>query len=418
MIRPDNSFEDKLKSLGLHMGFKNLERKDSPHQRIPIDKVIDGYDEITRFGNTYLTEKIYPGGYNHGQIPIDINTNIEVISEWGNLSPATINMDQIIFMDTETSGLARGTGTFAFMIGLGYFQENDFKVVQLFMKDPSHEMSLLDVFDRILDPFQVIVTFNGKSFDIPLLLNRHIINRIPLPFENKDHWDILQLSRKLWRSRLPSRRLADLELSILGLSRGSEEIPGWLVPEIYKEYLNTGDARPLAGVFYHNAVDILSLACIFLHSAKLLNNALSDKDINHLDLISIARLLEDMNRTDDAIMLYERSIELELPPNLHLQTLMRYAQLMKRRGNWVKSIKLWELASGYASADPCIEIAKYYEHKNRDYDNAIKWTLLAQKYIEDNPGTVAGVELPIINHRLERLEKKLKNPQVNTEKNS
>jgi uncharacterized protein YprB with RNaseH-like and TPR domain len=406
----DKSFEHRLKTLGLQIGFKNLKVNESHQKRVPIEKVIDGFEEITRFGHTFISNQTYPGGYQHGAISIDESTNIEIISEWGNRSPSKVKMDQIVFLDTETSGLSRGTGTFAFMIGLGYFKDNDFKVIQLFMKDPSHEMSLLDVFDRIIDPFQVIVSFNGKSFDIPLLRTRHILNRIPLPFETMDHWDILQLSRKLWRYRLPSRRLADLEVSILELSRSSEEIPGWLVPEIYKDYLKSGDARSLAGVFYHNAVDILSLACIFLHSADLLNSALSNKNVHTLELISIARLFEDMNRTDDAITLYERCIELDLTQDLHLQTLMRYALLMKRAGNWGKAIELWEIASKYSS-DPCIEIAKYYEHQSYSYENAIEWATLAQKHIEEDTGAIKGVELAEINHRLQRLEKKLRNRQ-------
>ena len=140
------------------------------------------------------------------------------------------------------------------------------------MRDPGQEAALLAALDQWLAEFDVIVTFNGKSFDVPLLNSRFLMNGITTPFERYEHVDVLQIARKLWRDRLPSRALGELEKEIIHFYRTGDDIPGWMIPQVYFDYLRSGDARPLAGVFYHNVIDILTLAALFGHIGAMLND--------------------------------------------------------------------------------------------------------------------------------------------------
>jgi uncharacterized protein len=160
-------------------------------------------------------------------------------------------------------------------LGLVSVLKQVFRLIQLFMRDPGQEQALLASLARILAPFKVIVTFNGRGFDVPLMKARHVMNGIPHPFDNLEHIDLLPVARKLWRNRLPSRALKSLEVDILQLPRTAEEVPGYLIPEMYFDYLRSGDARPLSGIFYHNGMDILSLAALFNFVNDLLVDPLS-----------------------------------------------------------------------------------------------------------------------------------------------
>jgi len=267
----DDDLREKLKALGMHFGAKNLKPKiTAPAFR--IEDVIPAREEVTQMGTTLVYEEVYPIDYLHGNIRLASMDNYEFIAKWANIDAFEgSGAGSLLFLDTETSGISRAAGTFVFLVGLGFLKPDGFHILQIIMSDPHLEAALLAALARFTEGFRTVVTYNGKSFDIPLLENRHILHRIPSPFENLSHIDLLHLARKLWRNRLASRRLGDLEQSILQLRRGKEEVPGWLVPEIYKEYLHTGDARPLTGVFYHNAVDVLSLAALFIYIARVLN---------------------------------------------------------------------------------------------------------------------------------------------------
>jgi uncharacterized protein len=179
-----------------------------------------------------------------------------LISQWAK-DPAlrTCHFRRFAFLDTETSGLTGGTGTYAFLIGAARFIDGKFVLRQFFMRDPAEEPRCWKGW-----PFsgssQALITFNGKAFDAPLLTHAYL-NRIPFPIKGYSHIDLLPLARRLWRDRLESRALKYLEEHVLGLRRTSEEVPGYEIPWLYFDYLRTRDARPLAGVFYHNAMDVV-----------------------------------------------------------------------------------------------------------------------------------------------------------------
>lgn len=370
------SLFNKLKSMGVQIGTGKIQPVEKPQRSsFGIETVIDGRDFPTVFGQTFLIEQQYHNEYIHGRIPLCSQHEMDVLSNWGRtpriLQPGGEN---IVFLDTETSGLASGTGTFVFLVGIGYQTPRGFELVQFFMRDPNQEAALLAALDQWLAKFNVVVTFNGKSFDIPLLNTRYQMNGLSSPFTGYEHLDILQIARRLWRDRLPSRALGELEKEVVQFYRTGEDIPGWMIPQMYFDYLRSGDARPLSGILYHNAGDILSLAALTGHIAEMLNNPLGQAVDYGLDLAAIARLYEEMGDLEMAAVLYERSLEMgDLPEPFFFKTMQRFALLRRKTGDWEKAVILWQKAAEHGEINACIELSKFYEHRQRDYNAALSW---------------------------------------------
>ena len=223
------------------------------------------------------------------------------------------------------------------------------------------------------------------------------------------HLDLLHLARRLWRDRLPSRTLKYIEENILGLPRTDEEVPGYEIPYLYFDYLRSRDARPLAGVFYHNNMDIVSLASMLNHMNHMLAQPL-DRGIDHgLDRIALAKLYEDLGRWDMAAAIYEHGLEEELPEADFSKAVKRLSILQRRRGDINSAVDLWMKAAQDGHIYAHIEIAKHHEHRLRDPDTALQWTLSAQKIVEENdelPEYMRKYWLDEVEHRRQRLEKK------------
>lgn len=391
------SLNDKLKSLGVSLGGTPKLEKPAANSFL-IENVVSGSDLNTIYGKTFQTHQVYPEDYLHGDILLCATSNLDTLTRWAKIpahSP-TLEASDFIFLDAETSGLAGGTGTYSFMVGLGFFTANNFQVIQLFMRDPGQEAALLAALTHYVSNYKGVVTFNGKSFDIPLLNGRHVLNGLTSPFKEMFHIDLLPLARRIWRNRLDDRSLKNLETQILGLTRTQEEVPGWMVPELYFDYLKTQDARPLAGVFYHNLNDIVSLAALFKYTSRLLLYPLENPNTNSLDLIGIARLYEELGLLDVAIQVYEQSLLQGLPEDFFVQTVMRYADIYRKRNDWPAVLTLWERAADYKCIEACIELSKYFEHHEKNYPTALNWvergleklfsfqiTLSKQKYWQD-----------------------------------
>jgi uncharacterized protein YprB with RNaseH-like and TPR domain len=403
------ALSERLKNLGVHLGAQDL-RPSKKNDEWAIERVISGYDHSTRFGSTFVVENSYPPDHKQGQVGIFADLNLNILSCWAD-EPGVerINPEEIVFMDTETSGLAGGTGTNIFLIGLGFRTSAGFRLVQLFLRDPSQEQAFLASITAFLEQkFKVVVTFNGKSFDMPLLRSRHILHTIDNPFNSLIHLDLLPLARRLWRNRLPKRSLKDLETEILRMPRTEEEVPGWMVPDIYFDYLKNGDARPLVGVFYHNAMDIVSLAALLNHVDYLLENPLDNPETPALDLAAIARLYHEIGFGNKAITLYDESLKQGLPLDIHLHVLSRAADLSRQMGEWNKALAYWEQAVDFHQIEACVALSKYYEHQVRDISLSIHWAEKAFLLLSDRPkgsrdSTIWGKDL---SRRLERLKHK------------
>jgi uncharacterized protein YprB with RNaseH-like and TPR domain len=400
---------DRLKSLGVKIGAKDLPIP-QPGKSFPVEDIIAGRFLAIGNGVTYLIEEDFPDSYNHGEVELHIATKPQIIAEWaGDVRIADQDPETLVFLDTETSGLAGGTGTFAFLVGAGRYTKDGFHLVQFFMRDPLEEPSLLLALEEFLAPAQTIVSFNGKAFDVPLLNTRYTMQGWKSPFKNLAHIDLLHLSRRLWRDRLPSRTLGNLEVQILHASRTDDEIPGWMIPQIYFDYLRAGDARPLKRVFYHNAMDVVSLAALLNYTSSLLEDPLSKHSGEYSDLAAVARLVEDLGHIEKAICLYEDCLKEELPEETYNATLSRLAFLHKRSNNYPAAVPLWEQATSRNQIYAYEELAKYYEHHTQNLDAAMSWTMLALDYIgssssQDPYSTQWKIEF---HHRLERLQRKI-----------
>jgi tetratricopeptide (TPR) repeat protein len=276
------------------------------------------------------------------------------------------------------------------------------------MRDPAEEPALLEGLIDFLAPCEALVTFNGKSFDAPLLSTRYRLHQIPIPFKNYSHLDLLPLARRLWRDRLESRALKYLEEHVLGFTRSSDEVPGYEIPWLYFDYLRTGDARPLAGVFYHNAMDVVAMAALLAHMNDMLESPYDGKVQHGLDFVALGKLLEDLGHLDEAARLFERGLEFGLDESDFGVAVKRLSILQKKRGDMEQALRLWEQAAGRGHIYAHIELAKYHEHKMRDAKTSIKWAKSARKLAEkaDLPAYIRTHWLTEIDHRLSRLTRK------------
>lgn len=403
------SLSDKLKSLGVKVGASNLSREATPRE-YEIDKVVDGTYRASLTGETFVAEQTFDGGYRHGHASILPAVPFDALAAWaGEPRFLELPLESYAFLDTETSGLAGGTGTYAFLVGVGRFVQGVFCLEQFFMRDPAEETAMLEALAGYLAPVQALVTFNGKAFDAPLLFTRYALHNIPCPFAGYAHLDLLPLARRLWRDRLPSRALKFLEENVLAAPRTSEEVPGYEIPYIYFDYLRSRDARPLKGVFYHNAMDVVAMAALLSHVTSILADPFSEMVEHGLDVVALAKLYEDMGQWDMAARLFERGLEMELPEADFWLAVQRLSRLQKRRGDLETALGLWERAADKGHVYAHVELAKYHEHQRRDYVQAIKWTHSAVELVStlDIPRYVYNHWMEELTHRLERLDEKL-----------
>jgi uncharacterized protein len=402
------SLADKLKALGVKVGTSDLPAP-APDRQQGIDSLVAGSFHETRRGEVYVAEQTFTSDYRHGLASIVPALPFTVIAQWAN-DPhiEELPLTSLAFLDTETSGMAGGTGTYAFMVGVGRFIEDRFQLAQFFLRDPSEEPALLEGLTDFLAPCRALVTFNAKTFDAPLLRTRYTLHHIPNPFADFAHIDLLPLARRLWRDRLPSRALKYLEENILGLPRTSEEVPGYEIPWLYFDYLRTGDATPLKGVFYHNAMDVVAMAALLTHVNELLTDPFSGRVEHGLDFVALGKLFEDLGRWEEAAKLYERGLESNLTEADFGVAVKRHSILQKRRGDVLEAIRWWEQAAERGHIYACIELAKHYEHQHRDVEQAMHWTLAARELVneQDMPPYVRHHWLAEIEHRLSRLERK------------
>lgn len=400
------SLSDKLKSLGVKTGPGPAPPPPLPRATCPIEQIVPGRACATPCGEAFVVETDYPQTYQHGCAPLRVTPPPQIIAEWAREPRlSTLEPGRFVFLDTETTGLVGGTGTYAFLVGVGRCDGDRFRVAQFFMRDPAEEPALLAALAESLRPCAALVTFNGKAFDAPLLNARCVANRRTLPLTSVAHLDLLPLARRLWRDRLPSRALGRLEAQILGAARTGEDVEGWLIPELYFDYLRTGDARPLKGVFYHNAMDVLAMAALFGHVARLLEDPLNAEEGS--DLVAMGRLHEDLGYIEAAVRLYERGLGTTLPAPVRGDAVRRLSSVRRRTGDLPAAVQLWREAAQGREVYAHVELAKFYEHRQRDCREAERWTRAALALVDLLPPEARGPWRAALEHRLKRLRRKM-----------
>ena len=402
---------ERLVRLGLRRSAASIP---PPRRRGPsIEQVVVGEVAQTESGECFRAEKSFPLEYLHGSLSL---ASLLGQSPWAAAGLARdqrlrdLDFRQAAFLDTETTGLARGTGTYVFLVGVGYFTDAAFHVAQFFMRGLEEERAMLQVLADFLDPFRAVVSFNGRAFDLPLLRTRFTLARMSLPLTDLPHLDLLFPARRLWRARLDSCALSSLEAQILGLRRDNSDVPSWQIPTLYANYLRTGDAQEMASVFYHNQQDVLSLVVLAGHMCQLFTDPWADSPVCAADLYSLGRIYESLALLDRAEQAYRAVLKGSFPQDIGDQALRHLSFLLKRQERREEAAELWwrAVASG-RHLYPYVELAKHYEWRVKDCAQAAEITRQALNRLEiAPPGPRRRRAQGDLHHRLARLERKMK----------
>lgn len=277
------------------------------------------------------------------------------------------DLHRAVFLDTETTGISGGAGTAAFLVGVGFVRDDRFVVRQYVMRDYEEEAALLAALADDLRGYRHLVTYNGRTFDLPLLETRYRLCRTRYPLGRAVHLDLLAPARRLWKERLVSCRLQSLERSLLALER-HEDVPGEEIPRIYFDYVRRRDGRALARVLEHNRLDVVSLAAVAVLASEWVHE---DHAEDPRDLFSLGRVYESAALYERSEALYRRVADREAGP-LRVRSLVRLAVRARRRGDHAEAFRLWTEAADGGSARAWRELAVHHEHRSRDLGAALE----------------------------------------------
>jgi uncharacterized protein YprB with RNaseH-like and TPR domain len=403
---------DRLKRLGVSRGTQDLKPR-ARRRGQSIEELLPGKVTVTHDGSFFLYRESYRHDYHHGHHALAdlLDHRAEVPARLAH-DQRLSNLDfrRVAFVDTETTGLAGGTGTYAFLVGVGVFEDERFTVHQFFMRDYHEEPAQLHAVGELLDGLEAVVSFNGKSFDMPLLETRFIMNRQPPRLSDAPHLDLLPVARRFWKYRLESCALSSLEAEVLGVCRTQADVPGWLIPSLYSDYARSGDAREMPRIFYHNAQDILSLVTLTARMCDLLVTPLPwDAHLPGDDLYGLGRFLHELGEADRAEAAYAQAARSCQLPGVREMAMRDLATLLKRQERREEALPWWErLAEGHGAVYACEELAKHFEWHDADLPRAVAWTQQALALVQAwPPGLKRREAMADLEHRLERLERKL-----------
>ena len=306
-----------------------------------------------------------------------------------------------LFLDTETTGLAGGTGTMAFLIGLGWFEEGHFHVRQILARDFGEEKAALAYLADVASRKKFLITFNGKAFDVNLLTTRFIMNRLKSELNLLPHLDLLHPSRRILGHRLANSRLCTLEAEVLGVEREGD-IPGWEIPQRYFDWLKSRDGRLLAAIFEHNRLDVISMSSLTMHLTEILMAQESVQNATADDYLAAARLLLNRHDLEGAAKIFN-IFQGQTCGELSSLSKKQLSHLYKRTGRWQEAVQIWQemAAEKPVEFSAISELAKYLEHRVHDYHQA---KLLVDEALgEDN--VFSEEERESLSHRLARLER-------------
>ena len=377
-----------------------------------LHHLLPGFWQDTPSGRVFVVEQRYELEHRHGRLMLGraLETPLHLWARIGR-QPALAGVDprRVAFLDIETTGLAGGTGTLAFLVGMGHFLDGHFRLRQYFLGSLGQERALLRALSDYLSEFEAVVTFNGKSFDLPLLQTRLRLSRLPVDLTELPHLDLLHPARRLYRDRLDSCRLSQLEQWLLGLTR-VEDVPGAEIPSLYFRYIRTRRLRALLPVFQHNALDVLSLVTLTVHLTRLFGG---DARLTGPDRLALGRDCEADGLHDEAVAHYGGALALELRPADRDECQRRLSLLYKKLGRWEEAVALWQAIAARPdnrALFPLLELAKYHEHVTRDLASARLITerallLLERHHARMGYGPVAA-ERAALTKRLTRLEER------------
>jgi uncharacterized protein YprB with RNaseH-like and TPR domain len=411
-----------------------------------LEALVPGQEIENAAGHCYVSTTAVPLGETRG----GFNLSQAIGAAPATLAPfhpdlaldAIDDLASAAFVDTETTGLGGGAGVYAFMVGVGTFEAWDeevaidngqssivkhvpgnpthFVVRQFFMRHPGEEAALLAAVAGVVNGKRLAVTFNGRGFDLPLLRTRYRQNRPLLPErersvalfeEGHPHLDLLLPARRLWRKRLQSCRLINLEQMVLGLHRSEDDVPGALIPQLYVDYMRTQQAGEMQRVFYHNREDIVSMVALAHQLVEAYAAPLDDGcELYAEDLLSLAAC--HLRCGDEALAerAYRLAVKTAEADGTRAEIFAQLSGLLKRQARWSEAADLWQLwlsSVPGADATPFVELAKYCEWQIGDLEQAEMWAAWALHNVEAAPvyQRVPG-QLADLQHRLSRIRRK------------
>lgn len=372
----------------------------------PIEKLVRGEVLSTPEGETFLRKEQFPAHFQYGEMtlldllyiptyPAHLLSKDERLKE--------LDFRKALFLDTETTGLSGGTGTFAFMVGLGFFEEESFSIHQFFMRDYSEEKACLSLLKERLESFQYLVTFNGRHYDIPLLETRFILSRQASKIKEMPNFDLLYPSRKIWKGAYENCRLVTLESQLLGVER-TNDVPSEWIPHLYFEYIQTGDARRIYQVFYHNQMDILSMVALTGRIHLVYHDPQAAKPRKGIEHFALGKLFWEHGEREKAIPCFESALK-RCDEELTWEVMKWLSIALKKTGKGERACSLWEEMLTWPDkkdAFPYIELAKYHEHRLKDWERAISYVDEALAFIP----SYQQREIELLRQRRRRLEQK------------
>lgn len=381
---------------------------------ITLDGLLGGMEQ----DGCFVVERRFAINHVHGNVRIsgmqEISPAALAIASKDE-SLATLDLSRALFLDTETTGLAGGTGTVAFLLGIGRFEGEEFVVRQYFLRQPYEEAAMLKRLQIDVNDSNGLVTFNGKTFDIPLLRTRAVLHRLNVDFERLPHFDVLHAARRLWKDQIDSCSLNGLESSILRLRR-SQDIPGALIPQIYFDFLRHGEAAQLPEVFAHNRQDIVSMAALLVRIAQLVQHPLQNPNgalISPQELRRVAWLYRQLGDFSASAVLFEQLLQ-DSKATPRLEDHLALGLCYKSQRRYEEANRIWRETVARLPFHPLpyIELAKHCEHRDGEVQAALEWVERALRNLQISTELDRGKDsLPYRNdllHRQDRLRRKLK----------
>ncbi len=404
----DDALRRRLKRLG-RKSRKRQEPQITPKQRVGLPS---GDEMETPHGKAFRIEELYPRSHQHAGyalcriLEFESELAARVVRQ---PELEDVSFEDMLFLDTETTGLAGGAGTIAFLVGIGRFSGDHFRLRQYFLREPGEEAGMLHALQEELENAGAIVSFNGRVFDVPLLEMRYMLGlRKYWSLSSLPQIDLLYPSRRLWRRSLPDCSLGTIERNLLDVQRSDEDVPGALIPGMYLDYLRTGDARDMTRVLYHNAIDILSLVGLAVHVFER-HNSQDPGALLGAEALGLARWHQDAGRKTQATESFLAALESK-KVDIRVEALRHYSDLLKRAGKRMEAIEYWEAWRSLAADDPrpCIELAKYHEWYAKDFTAAQHWAQEALQCLTHWPDDWRrDQKWSEIEHRLKRLASKI-----------
>ncbi len=407
---------------------------------IDIDRVADvlgGRILTNSYGRALVIDRRYESDRFHGHLRIG-DCEVQDGDALRLLDPALPSPDgagdRTLFIDLETTGLSGGAGTVAFLVGCGWFDMGAFQVRQFLLTSYSAERALLSAVADCLDATSLLVSYNGKTFDVPVMETRWMFHRMPMPLESVRHFDMLHPARRLWRTRTDEFdtaesgcRLSTLERVLCDVNRVGD-VPGMEIPARYFRFLRSGDARPLEPVLEHNRIDLVSLAAVTAHALRLVEHG-TDRCRDAAEALALGKVFERAGSVSRALACFERAADDESSHlDVRAEAIYRLGLRLRRDRRFEKAAAAWrrllELKQGRFGRRSRLlaplrqfaveALAIHHEHRERDYEGAKE---LALRLLDENDGPdfylrteasrADARRAEAARHRLARLEKKI-----------